>query len=149
MSIIETQKRLLKESILKKKMQEGIRPNLLDIEFDIQKIFEKKEAGLPRFEVREMKKGQASNSEDYNSMFSAAADDLHVGFEEVRQLNNRMMSLTSYYESSRIKITKLLQELKLKTDALHMKVSEQSRKEIVGDLINNFLQVDFLSLIHI
>lgn len=143
MTIQGTQIDLVRNDIAMAKMKEGFYPSVSLIETLVSDAFKLRAAGLPRFVFKEMKKGQASSSADYNNMFTAIGMDLIVGFEETKRLNNRIMSLAGYYESGRMKINKLLQELELSTKALQVKSDSQGYQTVVGDMINDFKMIDF------
>lgn len=143
MAIIDTQKELIHEELILERLKKGETPNVALVDELIEETFKNRPAGLPRFIYREMKKGEASSSKDYNDMFKEIGQDLNVSFEEVKRLNNRLMSLFNYYESNRIKINKMLEILRLKVDSLLMKENESSNITIVGDSFDNFLSIDF------
>ena len=141
--IRDTQRALVQEQILGEKLREGVNPSVLVLDELTKEVFRFKPEGLPRFTYREMKKGQVSSLEDYNALFHELSFDLTVGFEEVRYLNNRMMSITSYYETERRRINKELARVAEKAKWVQMKQEAASNKEVVGDTLQNFLQIDF------
>lgn len=143
MPIKDTQRNLVKKSVLQEKLREGFYPSVLLVEQLADEAFKEKAAGVPRFTYRPMIKGEASSVEDYNQTYKEIGLDLTVGFEEVKYLNNRIMSLTQFYESNRTKVDKELQDIELKSSAIQMKSEAKTNKEVVGDMINNFLSVDF------
>lgn len=143
MTIQGTQIDLVRNDIALSKMREGFYPSVSLIEQLVSDVFKNRPAGLPRFVYTAMNKGEASSSLDYNTMFTQIGMDLVVGFEETKRLNNRMMSLSGYYESGRMKVNKLLQELELSTEALQVKSNSQGHQTVVGDMINDFKMIEF------
>jgi hypothetical protein len=142
--IRDTQRRIIKDRILQDKLKEGFFPSVLLVEQLANEVFQDKPAGVPRFTYRPMLKGKASSSANYNNMFDEIYTDLVVGFEEIKYLNNRMMTLTSYYESTRTKVNREISKMEAKTQAVQMKATAKSNKDVVGDSIDNFLQIDFV-----
>jgi hypothetical protein len=143
MAIRDTQKNLIKEQVLQEKLREGLYPSVLLVEQLADEAFKERPAGTPRFSFQPMVKGEASSVEVYNTLFDEIGLDLTVGFAEVRHLNNRLMSLSQYYESNRIRVDKELQGIELKSKAIQMKSEAKTNTEVVGDTINNFLAIDF------
>lgn len=143
MAIREMQRSLIKQHFIQEQLREGLYPSVMLVDQLTDEMFRDKPAGVPRFTYRPMIKGQASSSEDYNSLFNEISIDLTVGFEEVVHLNNRVMSLTSYYESHRTRVDKELKNIELKIAGLQMKSEAKTNVEVVGDQINNFLDIDF------
>lgn len=143
MAIIDTQKELIRKDLILSELKKGVRPNLLMVEELIEEVFKERMAGLPRFEFIEIVPRQVSSSDLYNSLFSKIGQDFVVAFEEVRSLNNKMMSLASYYESNRIRLNRELKELDNKAAGLSIKTDTRTNKDVVGDSMNHFLQVDF------
>lgn len=141
--IRDTQRALVKEQILQNKLREGVNPSVLVLDELTKEVFRQKPEGQPRFIYREMKKGQVSSLEDYNALFNELHFDLTVGFEEIRYLNNRMMSITSFYETERRRINKELKRITEKAKWVQMKQEAPTNTEVVGDTLQNFLQIDF------
>lgn len=143
MPIKDMQRNLVKKRVLQEKLREGFYPSVLLVEQLADEAFKDKPAGVPRFTYRPMIKGAASSVDDYNQLFKEIGIDLIVGFEEVKYLNNKIMSLSQYYESNRTKVDKELQNIELKSTAIQMKSEAKGNTEVVGDMINNFLNIDF------
>lgn len=143
MTINDTQKSLIREEIMVSKLKEGFYPSMYLVDALVNEVFKNRPLGQPRFTYVEMKKGEASSSAEYNGMFKGAGQDLKVGYEETKRLNNRIMSLANYYESNRMKINKLLQGLELSAESLSMKASSSNNRSVIGDMINDFKMIDF------
>ncbi len=143
MTISDTQRDMVRKKRLTEELQRGNYPSVELIEGLVEEAFKERPAGIPRFTYIAMNKGQASSSSDYNSLFEGIKDDLDISFEEIKRLNNRLMSLFSYYESSRIRIHRMLDELEMKTNALEERIAAKENKEVIGDTFNHFLFTDF------
>lgn len=141
--IRDTQRALVQKEVLQSKLREGISPSALVIDQLVQEAFRVKPEGVPRFTYREMPKGQVSSVEEYNALFKELGFDLEVAFEENRYLNNRLMAVTSYYETERRRINKELARITEKTKWVQMKQEAATNTEVVGDTLQNFLHIDF------
>lgn len=143
MTIRETQRSRVIEEIVSDSLRKGIFPSVHLIEDQLAEYFKKPVSGQPRFVYQEIEKSTGSSSKWYNESFENIHEDLQVGFAEMRELNNDIMSLYQYYESNRIKIERSLKRLELKADVLVDRTLKQKTKDVIGDNFHDFLMVDF------
>jgi len=143
MGIKETQEDLIRQKLILEELRQGQFPSLSAIEEKLARIVETRRLGLPRFTYRPMNKGKASDTDAYNAMFAEAEDDLITSFEEVRRLNNRIMALSNYYESNRIRIDRELKRIELKTETLLHRSRSHLNRDVLSDNINDFSKVEF------
>lgn len=145
MTIQETQYNLIRGEIVQRELQKGEFPSTSYIEKLINEQFEGRITGLPRFIHRAILKGQTSSSDDYNNMLKEIREDLIVGFEEVRNLNNQIMALASYYDSARIRVQQDLKVVELKSEVLKTRAQSHVNRDVIGDNINDFSMIEFNS----
>ena len=143
MTIKETQEDLIRRKIVMEQLQQGEFPSVALVNELLEKATEDRRMGLPRFTYREMVKGQASDTEGYNAMFSEAEDDLIVSFESTKKLNNRIMALANYYESNRIRVDRELKHIELRAETLHARSLSHVNRDVLSDNLNDFSMIEF------
>ena len=144
MSVSVTQIGLAQEQITTKYLREGILPSASLITKEVAAYFAKKRAGLPRFTYREAYANQRSNMEHYNYMMAEAYEDIHVSYEDIKRLGNEVLSITSYYESNRIKINRKLQNLEVLNERLEQRKLTSQVTDVVGDNLTDFTRIEFI-----
>lgn len=143
MSIKETQRSLIQQKVVQEQLRKGEYPSISFIDKTIEEQFGGKITGTPRFTHRLISKGATSDAAGYNAMLAEIEDDLGVGFEEVRSLNNQIMALSSYYDSTRVRVEQDLRAVELKAAILATRTQSHINRDAVGDNINDFSRVEF------
>lgn len=143
MTMKETQANLIRDTLILKELQHGNFPSVSLIEEQLQRVMENQIAGRPLFTYIEMVKGKASDSVAYNNMFGNMSRDLEVSFEATKNLNNRIMALASYYESSRTGIDRELKRIERNAEILHQRSLSHVNRDVVSDTLSDFSMIEF------
>ncbi|WP_422661716.1 hypothetical protein ACK8P5_26705 (plasmid) [Paenibacillus sp. EC2-1] len=143
MSIKETQRNLIRSRLIKTELISGEFPSVDMIDKQMDTELADRTNGLPLFIHRPIVKGQTSDMKAYNAMLREIDEDLLVGFEEVKAINNQLMALTSYYESARTRVEQDLHRIEMKSEIVATRARSQANRDVVGDNFHNFTNIEF------
>lgn len=143
MSIRDTQLERATEQVLTKCLREGRYPRLSEIQQAVDKRFQDRPAGLPQFAPYWTAPKEISDPNRYNRMIDTLYEDLLVLYTELVRQANRLMALSSHYETEKQRLSLHIKRLRQRIENAKARLNAPPHASIQLEFFHDFLNIDF------